>query len=90
MRRIDGLISFFMWLTIAISGPLMLLVMWNPLLGSPWPYKVALCLLWLPPALSLAQLDGGPNPHSPWFYRFAMLALLWATGVAAYGIAIVA
>ena len=65
----------------------MLLLASDRSLRSPWQYTVALCLLWLPPALSVGQLDGGPGPYSPWFYRFAILALLWLAGIAAYGIA---
>ena len=47
---------------------------------------MALCLLWLPPALSLAQLDDTPGPQSPSFYRFAILTLLWGAAVGAYGL----
>ncbi len=86
MRRIDRFIGIAMWLIIAASVPVMLLVAIDPALGSPWPYTVALCLLWLPAALSLGQSDGGPGPYPRWFYRFAILALLWVGGVAAYGI----
>ena len=92
MRRIDMLIEFLMWATIAISVPIMVATAHKAILGSPWPwpYTFALCLLWLPAALSLGQLDGGPGPHSRWFYRFAILAAMWGVGVTAYGIAALA
>ncbi len=90
MRRIDSFISFAMWSIIAMSVPVMLLLATDRSLRSSWQYTVALCLLWLPPALSIGQLDGGPGPYSPWFYRFAILAVLWLAGVAAYGIAVFA
>jgi hypothetical protein len=90
MRRIDRYISFAMWAIIAISFPLILMLSSDRYPEMPWPYMVALCLLWLAPALSLGQLDGGPGPHSPWFYRFAVLAAVWAAGVAAYGIMVLA
>jgi hypothetical protein len=85
MRRIDRFISFVMWVTIAISVLIMAALAHDRSYRSDWPYTVALCLLWVPPALSLAQLDDTPDPQSPWFYRFAILTLLWAAAVAAYG-----
>jgi hypothetical protein len=85
MRRIDRLISFLMWGTVAISVLVMGMLVHESSLGAPWPYTIALCLLWVPPALSLGQLDAGPGPPSPWFYRFAVLSLLWSVGIAAYG-----
>ena len=90
MRRIDKFIGFAMWAIIAISFPTMLMLASNRSPDLPWPYMVALCLVWLAPALSLGQLDGGPGPHSPWFYRFAILAAVWVAGVAVYGIAVLA
>ena len=87
MRRIDRLISFGMWCAIAISGLVILYVAGhNSVSGASWPFTVALCLLWLPPALSLGQWDDIPDPQSPWFYRFAVLTVLWAAAVAAYGL----
>ncbi len=86
MRRIDRLISFLMWGTIAISVLVMAMIATDRAYRSDWPYTVALCLLWVPPALSLAYVDDTPGPQSPWFYRFAILTLLWGAGVAAYGI----
>ena len=67
MRRIDSFISFAMWTIIAISVPVMLLLAVNQTLRSPWQYTLALCLLWLPPALSLGQLDGGKGLTHPGF-----------------------
>jgi hypothetical protein len=90
MRRIDSFISFAMWSIIAMSVPVMLLLATDRSLRSPRQYTVSLCLLWLPPALSIGQLDGGPGPYSPWFYRFAILAALWLAGVGAYGITVFA
>ena len=81
MRWMDSFISFAMWSIIAMSVPAMLLLASDRSLRSPWQYTVALCLLWLPPALS---------PYSSWFYRFAILAVLWLAGVAAYGLAVFA
>jgi hypothetical protein len=88
MFRIDRYVSFAMWAIIAISFPIMLMLLSNRSPDLLWPYLVALCLLWLAPALSLGTLDGGPGPHSPWFYRFAVLAAVWVAGVAAYGITV--
>ena len=68
MRRIDSFISFAMWSIIAMAVPVMPLLATDRSLRSAWQYTVALCLL-LPPALSIGQLDGGPGPYSPWFYR---------------------
>jgi hypothetical protein len=90
MRGIDNYIGFAMWAIIVISVPIILLLASNRSPDLPWPYMVVLCLLWLAPALSLAQLDGGPGPHSPWFYWFATLAAIWVVGVASYGIALLA
>ena len=38
------------------------------------------------PALSLAHVDDTPDPQPPWFYRFAILTLVWSAALAAYGI----
>ncbi len=86
MRSVDRTISFAMWVVIAISVVVMGVVAHEHLYRWDWRYTIALCLLWLPPVLSLAQLDDRPGPQSPWFYRFAILTLLWSTGVAAYGL----
>jgi hypothetical protein len=90
MRPIDRFISFAMWTIIAISFPVMLSFFSNNSPDLPWPYMVALCLMWLAPALTLGVQDDGLGPHSPWFYRFAIIAALWVAGVAAYGIAVLA
>jgi hypothetical protein len=85
MRRIDGLIGFGMWCAIAISALVILhLASHSSSSRADWPFTVAVCLLWLPPALSLGQWDDIPDPQSPWFYRFAVLTLLWGAAVA-YG-----
>ena len=85
MRRIDKLIGYVMWVSIAISLLVLGMVARQHLYRWDWRYTVALCLLWLPPALSLGQLDDTPGPQSPWFYRFAILTLLWGAAVGAYG-----
>ena len=85
MRRIDRLISFVMWVTIAISVLVMAVIAHDRAYRTDWPYTITLCLLWVPPALCLGQLDDTPGPQSPWFYRFAILTLVWGTAVAAYG-----
>jgi hypothetical protein len=86
MRRIDLLVSSAMWAIIAISVPIMLMLASDQPLRSTWQYTFALCLLWLPPALSLGQLEDGLHPQPPWFYCFAILALVWCVGLAAYGV----
>jgi hypothetical protein len=86
MRRIDRLISGAMWITIAMSVPVMAMLAHDRSFRSDWPYTIALCLVWVPPALSLAYGDDTPDPQSPWFYRFAILTLVWAVALAAYGI----
>ena len=85
MRRIERIVSFVMWVSIAISVLIMAVIANDRSYRSDWPYTVALCSVWLPPALSLAQLDDTPGPQSPSFYRFAILTLLWGAAVAAYG-----
>ena len=83
MRRIDRLISFVMWGIIAISVLVMAVIAHDRAYRTDWPYTIALCLLWVTPALCLGQLDDIPGPQSPWFYRFAILTLVWGTAVAA-------
>jgi hypothetical protein len=90
MRGIDNYVGFAMWLIITISVPILLMLVSGQSIALPWPYMVAVSLLWLAPALSLAQLDGGAGPHSPWFYGFAILAAVWVAGVTAYGITLLA
>jgi hypothetical protein len=85
VRRIDRLISFAMWATIAISVLVMAMLVQDRHYRSDWPYTLALCSLWVPPALCLAQLDDTPGPQPPWFYRFAILTLVWGAALAAYG-----
>jgi hypothetical protein len=75
-----------MWVTIAISVLVMVVITTDRSYRSDWPYTVALCSLWVPPALSLAQLDDTLDRQSPWFYRFAILTLLWGAAVGAYGL----
>jgi hypothetical protein len=36
--------------------------------------------------LCLAHINDLPDPQSPWFYRFAILTLLWGAAVGAYGL----
>jgi hypothetical protein len=86
MRRIDRLISFAMWVIIAMSVPVMAMLAQDRSLRSDWPYTIALCLVWVPPAFSLAFADDMPGPQSPWFYRSAILTLVWAVALVAYGI----
>ena len=74
-----------MWVTIAISVLVMVVIATDRSYRSDWPYTVALCSLWVAPALSLAQLDDAPGPQPPWFYRFAILTLLWSAALGAYG-----
>jgi hypothetical protein len=85
VRRIDRLISWAMWATIAMSVPVMAMLAQDRSFRSDWPYTIALCLVWVPPAVGLAYVDGMPGPQSPWFYRFAVLTLLWGATVGAYG-----
>ena len=85
MRRIDTFIAYVMWASIATSFLVLGIVANEHLYRWDWRYTVALCLLWLPPALSLGQLDDTPGPQSPWFYRLAILTLLWGAAVGAYG-----
>lgn len=86
MRRADKLICRAMWVSIATSLLVILDVAAHKnVYRSDWRYTVAVCLLWLPPALTLGQLDETPGPQSRWFYRFAILTLLWGAVVAAYG-----
>jgi hypothetical protein len=84
MRLADRLIIFGMWCAIAVSALGILYVAPHDRAG--WPFTVAVCLLWLPPALSLGQWDDAAHPQSPWFYRFAVLTVLWSAAVAAYGL----
>jgi hypothetical protein len=86
MRRIDRLISFAMWVIIATSVPLMVMLAQDRSFRSDWPYTFALCLVWVLPAAALAYVDDMPSPQSPWFYRLAILKLVWVVAVAAYGI----
>jgi hypothetical protein len=86
MRRIDGLISLVMWAIIGMSVPVMATLAHDSSYRSDWPYTVALCSVWVLPALSLAHADDTPEPQSPGFYRFAILALVWSAALAAYGI----
>jgi hypothetical protein len=74
-----------MWVTIAISVLVMVVIATDRSYRSDWPYTVALCSLWVPPALSLAQLDDAPGHQPPWFYRFAILTLSWSAALGAYG-----
>ena len=86
VRRTDKLISWALWVSIAISLVVMIGVAAHKNVYSlDLHYTVAVCLLWVPPALALGQLDETPGPQSPWFYRFAILTVLWGAAVAAYG-----
>ena len=85
MRRIDRLISFAMWGIIAMAVPVMAMLAQDRSFRSDWPYTIALCLVWVPPALGLAYADDTPGPQLPWFYRFAILTLAWAVALTAYG-----
>jgi len=85
MRRIDRFVSSIMWITIASSVWVMAMLATDRSYRSDWPFTVALCLLWVPAALAIGQLEDGLGPQSPWFYRFAILTLLWGAGIAAYG-----
>jgi hypothetical protein len=86
VRRIDKFIHLLMWASLAISLLVIGGVIVEHFYRSDWPYAVAICLLWLPPALSLWKWDGEkPGPQSAWFYRFAILTLLLGATVAAYG-----
>ena len=86
MRRIDKLISFAMWVIIAMSVPVMGMLAQDRSFRSDWPYTIALCLVWVPPAVGLAYVDDMAGPQSPWFYRSAILTLVWAVALVAYGI----
>ena len=86
MRRIDRLISLVMWVIIGTSVPVMAMLAQDRSFRSDWPYTVALCSVWVLPALSLAYVDDTPDPQSPRFYRFATLTLVWSAALAAYGI----
>lgn len=86
MRRIDRLISLVMWGIIGMSVPVMAVLAHDRSFRSDWPYTVALCSVWVLPALSLAHVDDTPEPQSPGFYRFAILTLVWSAALAAYGI----
>jgi hypothetical protein len=86
MRRIDRLISLVMWGIIGMSVPVMAVLAHDRSFRSDWPYTVALCLVWVLPALSLAHADDTPHAQPPWFYRFAILTFVWSAALAAYGI----
>jgi len=86
MRRIDRLISLVMWGIIAMSVPVMAMLAQDRSFRSDWPYTVALCPVWVLPALSLAHVDDTPEPQSRAFYRFAILTLVWSAALAAYGV----
>ena len=86
MRRIGRLISFVMWGIIGMSVPVMAMLAQDRAFRSDWSYTVALCSVWVLPALSLAHVDDTPDPQSPGFYRFAILTLVWSAALAAYGI----
>ena len=86
MRRIDRLISLVMWGIIAMSVPVMAMLAQDRSCRSDWPYTVALCSVWVLPALSLAHVDDTPEPQSRAFYRFAILTLVWSAALAAYGV----
>jgi hypothetical protein len=86
VRRIDRLISFAMWVVIVMSVPVMAMLAQDRAYRSDWPYTVALCSVWVPPALSLAYADDVPEPQSPWFYRYAILTLAWGLALTAYGL----
>jgi hypothetical protein len=86
MRRSDKFIRLLMWVSLAISFLVIGGVIYERFYRSDWPYAAALCLLWLPPALSLWRWDSAkPGPQAAWFYRFAILTLLLGTAVAVYG-----
>jgi hypothetical protein len=90
MRPVDRFVVVAMWTIIAISFPIILTLGRYRSPELPWPYLMALCLMWLAPALSLGQLNG-TEPPSPWFYRFAALAAIWIVGIAAcYAIKVLA
>lgn len=86
MRQFDKLISGLMWASIASAFLVIFGVVANDVYKSDWRYTVALCLLWLPPALSLGQVEQVPDRQSLLFYLFAALTLAWVVGLLAYGV----
>jgi hypothetical protein len=86
MRQFDKLISGLMWASIASAFLVIFGMVANGVYKSDWWYTVALCLLWLPPALSLGQVQQGPGRQSLLFYLFAALTLAWVVGLLAYGV----
>ncbi len=61
MRRIDRLISLVMWGIIGMSVPVMAVLAHDRSFRSDWPYTIALCSVWVLPALSLAHVDDTPH-----------------------------
>jgi hypothetical protein len=86
MRQFDKLISSLMWASIASAFLVILGVLAYDVYKTDWRYTVALCLLWLPPALSLGHAEQIPGRQSSLFYLFAALTLAWAVGLLAYGV----
>ena len=92
MRMVDKTLHVLMWLGLVISLVILAAAVVESIrernFTDPltWRLLGGLSVLWVPPALSLWQWDGAkPGPQSRWFYLFAILALLLAAAIAAYG-----
>ena len=85
MRTLDKVIGALMWASIAAAVPVVVGVLTNDVYKADWRYTLALCLLWLPPVLSLGQVEDTPRRQPVLFYLFATVAFIWITGLVAYG-----
>jgi hypothetical protein len=85
MRSIDKLISMLMWASIAATVPVIIGVTTTGVYKTDWRYTLGLCLLWLPAALSLGQMEDAPSRQPPLFYFFAGATFAWIVGLVAYG-----
>ena len=86
MRPLDRLIGVFMWMSIAATFPIIICVLANDVYKVDWRYTLGLCLLWLPPALSLGQAEDAPCQQPLLFYVFAGATFIWVIGLLVYGV----
>lgn len=85
MRPFDKLISVLMWSSIASAFAVIFGIVARGVYKADWRYTFALCLVWLPPALSLGQVEQGTGRQTPMFYFFAAMTLAWLVGLLTYG-----